>query len=306
MEHEVSLNSAAGVLKHLDQNKYDVTDIFVSKTGTWSFDDHKDINDTDAIEILKQTCDVVFLAVHGTYGEDGQLQAKLEQAGITYTGSDPKASALAMNKQDAQKVFAEHDLRVPATQVLSNASDSVELELPVVVKPVSQGSSVGVSIVKQASQLDTAIKEAFSHDDHVMVQEFISGREVSCGVLENPDSDALQALLPTELIIKNAEFFDYKSKYTAGETDEVTPPDMPEELIQAIQTIAKKAHKILGCRGYSRTDMIIRGNSLQEIFVIETNTLPGMTPTSLLPQQAAAVGISFSELLDRIIENTQK
>lgn len=295
-EHEVSLNSAASVLENLDKQKYEAIDVFVSKQGKWNFGEHKDLSDDEAIQILKDFCDVIFLAVHGTYGEDGVLQAKLENAGVKFTGSGSKASALAFDKGKAQEVYERHGLRAPKAEILKSPQDKISIEIPLVVKPIAQGSSVGVSIVKHEEQLTSAITDAFQHDERVIVQEYIEGREVSCGVLDV--ADGLQALPPTELIVKNAEFFDYKAKYTVGETDEITPPDMSADIIQKIQDSAVKAHEILGCKDYSRTDMIVRG---QEIFIIETNTLPGMTRTSILPQQAKVAGMTFSELLDRII-----
>ncbi len=296
-EHEVSLNSAASVLENLDAEKYEAIDVFVSKQGKWNFGEHQDLSDDEAIQILKDSCDVIFLAVHGTYGEDGVLQAKLENAGVKFTGSGSKASVLAFDKGRAQEVYEQHGLRAPKAQILTTPQGAITLEIPLVVKPIAQGSSVGVSIVKSEDHLEAAVEEAFKHDARVIVQEFIEGREVSCGVLDS--ADGLQALPPTELIVKNAEFFDYKAKYTAGETDEITPPDMPAETIKQIQENAVKAHEILGCKDYSRTDMIIRE---QDIFVIETNTLPGMTKTSILPQQAQVAGMTFSELLDCIID----
>lgn len=299
-EHDVSLSSAQSVKEHLDMTKYEVIDVFVSKEGKWSIDGAGATNDDQAIEDLNHMCiDVVFLAVHGTYGEDGVLQKKLELAGLKFTGSGWRASQLAFDKIEADRVYRQNDLLVPKTQAIDSIDDEIVIEIPAVVKPASQGSSVGVTIVKNSNSLPDAVKKAFEYDDHVVVQELIVGREVSCGVIET--RHGLTALPPTEIIPRSAEFYDYDAKYIAGASEEITPPNMPEETILKIQQLSKQAHEALGCKGYSRTDMFV--TSGDEIYIIETNTLPGMTPTSILPQQAAAAGISFSSLLDQIIDN---
>lgn len=299
-EHDVSLSSARSIIENLDMAKYEVVDVFVSKEGKWSIDGASSTDDDSAIEHLKQHgIDVVFLAVHGTYGEDGVLQKKLETSGLKFTGSDWMASQLAFDKSEADKVYRKNDLLVPKTQVIDSIDDKIILDVPLVVKPASQGSSVGVTIVKDNESLSNAVKRAFEYDHRALVQELIVGREVSCGVIEI--ADGLTALPPTEIIPRSAEFYDYDAKYVAGASEEITPPNMPEETIGRIQQLSKQAHVALGCKGYSRTDMFVNNND--EIYIIETNTLPGMTPTSILPQQAAAAGISFSDLLDQIIDN---
>ncbi len=299
-EHDVSLSSARSVKENLDMTKYEVVDVFVSKEGKWSIEDTRAIDDDEAIENLKLLgIDVVFLAVHGTYGEDGVLQKKLESAGLKFTGSGWQASQLAFDKNKADKVFQKNSLLVPATQLIDKIDDKISIEIPVVIKPVSQGSSVGVTIVKNKESLSDAVKKAFEYDDRILAQELIVGREVSCGVIDT--EDGLTALPPTEIIPKSAEFYDYDAKYIAGASEEITPPNMPDVTIGKIKQLSKQAHEALGCKGYSRTDMFV--TSVDEIYIIETNTLPGMTPTSILPQQAAAAGISFSSLLDQIIVN---
>lgn len=302
-EYEVSLNTGKSMLENLDPDKYDIAKAVIQKDGHWVFNDEKTLlNVGQALNRLKSEADVVVLAVHGTFGEDGTLQALLEQRGIVFTGSGTAASILAMDKIISNEIYESDGLLVPKTLVffpadVQKAVSNIEPMLPVVVKPVRQGSSVGVSIVKKADEILPALKLALEHDQRVMVQEYIKGREVSCGVLEQP-SGKIIALPPTELIPKKAEFFDYDSKYLEGGADEITPPDMPQKIIADIKNVAVKAHKLLGCRGYSRTDMIVRAG---DMFVIETNTLPGMTKTSILPRQAAAAGISFSAVMDMLI-----
>lgn len=296
-EYEVSLNSARAIRNNIDRAKYELLDVHITKAEIWEIGD-QELSQEEALEVLKGI-DVAVLAVHGTFGEDGKLQQLLADRGIRFTGSGAEASQLAMDKVRAGDVFQKAGLRVPETQVAESSKRAQELAgtmaLPCVIKPVSQGSSVGVSIVRTKDQIDAAISLAFEHDERVIIQQFISGREVSCGVLED---EKVKALPPTELIPADADFFDYHAKYTPGATNEVTPPDMSEDTIHRIQRLAEQAHQVLGCRDYSRTDMIVTDN---EIYIIETNTLPGMTETSILPQQAKVAGMTFADLLDHII-----
>ncbi len=304
-EYEVSLNSGEAMLASLDKAKYQVSRVVINKVGKWHFNDQQELAVTSALDELKRNTDIVLLAVHGTFGEDGTLQALLEQRGIAYTGSSAAASLLAMDKIISNDIYQGVGLNIPETYVFEATEKQQAIKaiqkmaLPIVIKPVRQGSSVGVSIVKDASTITSAVDLALRYDQRVMVQEYILGREVSCGVLEKPGSRDSYALPPTELIPKKGDFFNYDSKYLVGGAEEITPPDMPAAMISKIQETAIAAHNLLGCHGYSRTDMIVRG---EDVIVIETNTLPGMTRTSILPQQAVAAEISFAQLLDRIIQ----
>ena len=178
------------------------------------------------------------------------------------------------------------------------------VKLPVVVKPCSNGSSVGVQIVEDMTKLEKAVAVAFKLDQRVLVEEFIKGRELTCGVLENLNNEAIGALPVTEIIpVKNHKFFNYDAKYKTGHSNEITPAPIDEILIKKVQDIAVRAHQVLGCRGYSRTDMILKqGNGT--IYVLETNTLPGLTKNSLLPKAAQAAGLTLAQLLDNIIESS--
>lgn len=301
-EHEVSLDSAKSILEHIDTNKYAITDVFISKQNRWVIDGGLEQTDVEALAELKRTgIDVVFLAVHGTYVEDGTLQAKLEAEGLAFTGSDAKSSKLAFDKPSAEVVYKNHGLPIPKSQVITDIDQEIAIGVPFVVKPVADGSSVGVTIVKQPEDAQKALQAAFQLGDRVLVQEYIAGRELSCGVLER--AGKLTALPPTELIPRQAEFYDYDAKYVPGAAEEITPPDMPEQIIQNIQKLAMDAHRALGCRSYSRSDMFLMpDNTLQ---LIETNTLPGFTSTSIVPQQAAVAKIEFTELIDIIIDNAR-
>ena len=328
-EHDVSLATGRVILSALDKSKYNLMPVTITKEGKWllppadktflSSDENKEekslvaLETGNAIDKLKteRSADVVFIAMHGTYGEDGTVQGFLELAGVPYTGSGVLASALAMDKLKSSELFAFHGLKVPKyvnfskrhwnknkNEITTEISEKVSL--PCVIKPSNCGSSVGITIVRKTDDLEKAVQLAFSYDDVVLAQEYISGAEVTCAVLdEGGDKDPI-ALPPTQIIPKTSEFFDYHAKYTPGATEEITPPHLPAEIIKKIQNSALQVHKIIGCAGMSRTDMIVSGN---DVYVLETNTIPGMTEASLYPQAAAAVGISFPELLDKIIQS---
>lgn len=327
-EHEVSVNTGINVLSALDRDRYRITPVLITKSGDWLVGDHLDEKETvdgsyiaqlvdsavpsdimQAIAQLKDRgVDVVFLALHGAFGEDGTVQGLLESVGLRYTGSGILGSSLAMDKVRANDLYAHHGLNVPAFSWFGrhdweHKRDVVlqRITLPVVIKPTADGSSVGTSIVKEKDDLVAAIEHAFEHTEYVMAQECIEGEEATGGVLEI--DGALQALPPTQIIPKTSGFFDYHAKYEPGASEEITPAQFTEEINTEIQRVAVLAHQVLGCKSYSRTDVIVRGGS---IYILETNTLPGMTGTSLLPQGAQAAGISFSQLLDIIVVNAMR
>jgi D-alanine-D-alanine ligase len=251
----------------------------------------------------EQGIDVAFLALHGKYGEDGTVQGFLELTGTPYTGSGVLASALAMDKVMAKRVLAADGIKVPRGVSVTKADLSASAEavlsaasalLPAVVKPSKQGSSVGMSLVDSASEMEAALRLALDHDDDALVEQRIFGVEITVGVLGNTE---LLALPVVEIVPKRA-FFDYQAKYDPAQCDEICPARISEEATKAAQALAIRAHRSLGCRGYSRTDMILGSNGP---VVLEVNTLPGMTMNSLLPKAAAAAGIPFGELLDRIV-----
>jgi D-alanine-D-alanine ligase len=247
--------------------------------------------------------DAALIILHGPFGEDGTVQGLLDLLKIPYQGADVLGSAIGMNKIASKQLYEKSGLRIPADMVFKrndvlDPDDCADrLGLPLVVKPVGSGSSVGISIVKSTDALKDAMDKAFVEDDEILVETFIKGIELTGGVIGN---ETLQALPIIEIIPDDShEFFDYDAKYTAGVTQEICPARIDDAMTEKAQACAKKAHRAIFCKGYSRTDMILMD---EEIYVLETNTIPGMTPTSLLPQAAEAAGISFSELLDRLIE----
>jgi D-alanine-D-alanine ligase len=243
-------------------------------------------------------CDVAFLALHGGSGEDGTIQALLDLAGVPYTGSGHLASALAMDKDLSKDLMRAHGVRTAdwlmasATLGVPSVSD-VERALgwPVIVKPSKQGSTVGLSIVKQPGELAAAVAEAFNHDDEVMIERFIAGRELSAPILGGE-------ALPVGEIIPKHEIYDYECKYTPGMAEEIFPAPLSPEETAEVQSQARKAFAALKLSGCARIDF--RMTAAGEFYCLEANTLPGMTATSLVPQGAAAAGIAFPELCERI------
>jgi D-alanine-D-alanine ligase len=287
-EHEISLLTGANVLKNLPPEKYRGFDVLISKKGKWpNF----------------PKVDVVFNALHGEYGEDGQVQALLEEKRLAYTGSGVEASALAMNKWLTQEAFRAAGLKTPPAVKLELKNSELknlklDFNLPWVVKPVNRGSSVGVSLVKNLEEFLGALKAAFRYDNSVIVQKFIKGREVAAGILENFRGEKCFALPVVEIIPPSVKaFFDYQCKYD-GSSQEICPANFNPETTQTVQETARRAHQALGCRDYSRADMIVAEDG---IYILEVNTLPGLTPESLLPKAAAQAGCSFDHLLDHLL-----
>ncbi len=288
-EREVSLNSGDQVYAALDKDKYHVIRY-----------DPK----TDLARLVEDAAgiDAALIILHGPYGEDGTVQGLLELLNIPYQGSGVLGSSLAMNKLAAKYLYEKAGLPVPPYMALQKddplkpVSWAKQLGLPLVVKPNEAGSSVGMTIVKSTDAIAAAVEKAFDHDSTVLLESYIDGVELTGGVIGNKE---LQALPLIEIIPDDQhEFFDYDAKYTAGVTQEICPARIDDQMTATAQTYAKTAHNALFCKGYSRTDMILKAD---QIFVLETNTIPGMTATSLLPQAAQVAGFSFSRLLDELI-----
>jgi D-alanine-D-alanine ligase len=289
-EREVSLKSANQVHQALNPDRYDIR--------------HYDpLTDLERLVRDAKELDVALIIMHGRGGEDGSVQGLLELLEIPYQGSRVLASALAMNKELSKIIYQQAGLTVPRALTFGKsdapASQAIEatLGLPVIIKPVHEGSSFGISKAETRADLEAGLAAAFALDDRVLVEEFIQGTEVTGGVLGNAQ---LQALPLVEIIpAKTYTFFDFDAKYKPGASEEICPARVSPEMTRRAQDCALTAHRALKCRGYSRTDLMIRGD---DIFVLETNTIPGMTATSLFPQGAKAAGIDFPDLLDTLIE----
>jgi D-alanine-D-alanine ligase len=238
--------------------------------------------------------DVVFLALHGGSGEDGTIQAVFDAAGILYTGSGHVGSAAAMDKDLAKRLFVSCGIPTPGWRMapVEDQQAIAELGLPLVVKPNKQGSTVGLTVVRALNQLDDAIREAYRHDDEVMLESFVPGRELTVGILGE------RALAVGEIFPKCSEIFDYESKYQPDGATEIFPAEISDELTYELQNLALRAHRALKLRDYSRVDFRLDPDG--GIWCLEVNTLPGLTATSLLPKSAAAVGIPFPKLCEEI------
>lgn len=313
-EHEVSLSSGNGVVRALSNSEYVPIPIIIHKDFQWEFPNRRILTTEQAVAELKEIgIDVVFIALHGAYGEDGRIQGLLEWLNIPYTGSSCSACALAMNKPQAKAVVKQVGVTV-AEHILFRREnwmwDKVELiprvfdelGLPVVVKPACQGSSVGISIVRHGSstELEDAIQQAFEYDTIVMVEQYIQGVEVTCGVWDCDESQIPKALPVTEIRPKSSAFFDYTAKYTAGASEEITPARISESLTNQVQQFAVKAHVAIGCSTWSRSDFIIGEKGP---IWIEINTIPGLTPTSLYPQETQCAGISYDTMIRKFVEH---
>jgi D-alanine-D-alanine ligase len=289
-EREVSLKSGEQVYQALNKDKYDIR----------RYDPRDDLERLvrDAPDL-----DVALVIMHGRGGEDGTLQGLLDLLGVPYQGSGVLGSALGMNKELSKLLYQRAGLQVSRSLFFNKeeapAAKEIEaqLGLPVVIKPVNEGSSIGVTKARTPEELTKGLKDAFVHDRRVLVEEFLEGVEVTGGVLGNAK---LTALPLVEIIPSDQyDFFDYEAKYKPGASTEICPARVSPEITQKAQEAALAAHRALQCRGYSRTDMIVRDG---EIYVLETNTIPGMTATSLFPQAAQAMGLEFPQLLDTLID----
>ena len=255
----------------------------------------------NVIELCRMA-DIVFMALHGENGENGKIQAAFDLFGIRYTGTGYLGSALAMNKGMAKQLFLENGIPTPRGTSLKRGEDAAKIEtcgihFPCVVKPCSGGSSIGVSIVHDKAEYEQAVKEAFRWENELVIEEYVKGREFSVGVID------FQAL-PIIEIAPVEGFYDYKNKYKAGSTVETCPAELSEQITKEMQGYAEKVAEVLGLNTYSRTDFLLDEEG--RIFCLEANTLPGMTPTSLLPQEAKVTGVDFNQLCEKLIESSMR
>ncbi len=327
-ERNVSLSTGRQILASLDREKYEVIGVDAAllpgstrshlKGADSEVEAVAEARDAlgNALISVEQIAvsdsamrpDVVFIALHGKYGEDGTVQGMLDLLGLPYTGSGVLASALAMDKSMAKKVLAADGIPVaPSVDLISpltsgegpgerSIRDAVsDLGFPLMVKPSRQGSTIGMTKVNSPDELNDAIRQAAIHDDRIVIERFVEGVELTVGVLGNLEPFAL----PVVEIAPAKGFYDYEAKYTPGATEEIVPARISAEATARAQEIALAAHRSLDCRGMSRVDMIYTPDA--EFYVLEANTIPGMTPTSLLPRAAEAAGIAFPRLLDMII-----
>lgn len=338
-EHEISLKSASQVMSALNPEKYNIIPIAITKGGNWLVGEKGKEYITENLPLSQQEAgisleqsqklvvagnnnifnfsqgdtggqklDLVLPIVHGPYVEDGKLQGMLDMLGLPYVFSGSLASALAMNKKISKLVAKSVGVKI-AKEIIINKNKKYNLDkiiaklnLPIVIKPIELGSSVGINIAKTKEELDENIKKALEYGGEVMLEQFIKGRELTVAVFGNKSPKALPVI---EIIPKVSTFFDYKAKYQAGGSEEVCPAKIPDDIAKKVQRYAVKVFKAVGCADLSRADFIWDTES-GKIYFLEINTIPGMTATSLAPQSAKAAGMEFSNFLDKLIGEALK
>lgn len=317
-EREISLKSGYQVLKHLDRSRYEPHLVEITTEGVWllaetatplQMDVSLPMEQRFAPLVSSRSFDVAFLALHGGFGEDGHIQALLDLLQIPYTGSTVLASALCMNKIQAQTFISGLGVSVPASFVLHkrtipsygeiDAHIKQEIQYPCILKPNQAGSSIGVCLVKNAEALRDALESVLREDDMILVQQYLKGREITCGVLGNATQGGDLLVLPPVEIVHRQELFDYEAKYLSEQTQELCPAPLEEKQIEEVRRLTRKIHAGLGCDGLTRSDFILQENTF---YYLETNTLPGLTEQSLCPKEAAAAGMTFGELLGKQLE----
>lgn len=288
-EREISLASGKSATEALRKAGFNVTNLDPAKKE-------------DLVQLIEGDFDVAFLCMHGKLGEDGTLQGMLEIIGLPYTGPGVWASATAMDKSKSKTHYIEAGIKTPQSVTMFSKEDATPEQLVeklgehIVIKPATEGSALGVAIVEGADEIEDALDQAFAIDDEVLAETYIAGTELTVAVIGNKD---VQALPVIEIVPQN-DFYDFESKYAPGGSQHICPAPLDEEMTGKVQDLAIAAHRALNCTGVSRTDIIM--DEQGECWVLETNTLPGMTETSLFPDAARAAGIDFPELCTKLIE----
>jgi len=304
-EREISIRSGKTVYKALTSLGFNTVNIDIKSAASAKE------------EILRNDLDIAFIALHGRFGEDGTIQAMLEELDIPYTGSGPNASRLALNKVLSRQIFEKHDIPVPRWLHLKKQSESTgngdrslqeflakgtcpracmnRFSPPFVVKPANEGSSIGMTIVENEAGLESAVDTAFSYDDEILIEEYVPGEDITIGILNDKP-------LPVCHIKTKLDFYNYEAKYTNGMSEYIVPADLEKEITAEAQRLGFLAHKVLGCRSFSRVDMLL-DKEKERIVVLEVNSIPGLTSSSLLPKAASAVGIDFSQMCIKMIES---
>ncbi len=284
-EREVSLKTGAAIARALRERGYQAMEI--------------DAADNLPSLLVENHVEVAFVALHGRFGEDGAIQGMLEVMRIPYTGSGVLASALAMDKAKAKEIFEHHGIPTPAFRVLdprrmeSEARPWEAFGLPVVVKPINEGSTIGVAIVRKEEEFVEAVHQAAAYDRQVLLERYIPGKEVTVAVLNGEG-------LPIIEIVPKGGFYDYRRKYTKGETEYLVPAPLKKVIYEQIQRLSAEAYRVLGCEGCARVDL--RLDEIEGPYVLEVNTMPGMTETSLVPKAAQAAGMNFGDLVEKILD----
>lgn len=302
-EHDVSMKTGRSVINSLKQD-HDVLDVVIDKKGIWV---DQGIETTP--EKATKKADLVFNALHGEYGEDGQIQKILEQIGIPFTGPKKMAAAMSMNKKLSKDIYKKEGIKTPYYKIIDRDEKSIDqhaidifrtFPIPVVIKPIGLGSSVGVTIAKDFESLFDSLASLFIRYDKLMIEEYIKGKEATVGVIQDFRDKKIYSLLPIEIKPKTESgIFDYEAKYN-GKSEEISPGNFTNEEKQILQDLAELAHNALDLRHYSRSDFIVTPR--RGIYILETNSLPGLTEESLLPKSLPPVGSNLEEFLNHIIQ----
>ncbi len=305
-EYDVSLKTGASVISNLNQEKYSPRDIFVDRTGVWHLHGAP-VSPAQALSGI----DVIFNAMHGEFGEDGQVQRLLDTVGVPYTGSGATASALAFNKHLTKQEIKKFGIKTPRALVVERENNTAALAQeifrsfphPAVIKPVASGSSVGVTIADNFHALEVGLEKAFAISDKALVEEFIKGREATVGVIDGFRGEKTYVLMPIEIIPpKENTFYDYEAKYVSDNTGYRIPGHFTDHEKKTLEDMARTVHEGLGLAHYSRSDFIV---SPRGVYFLEVNTLPGMTSHSLIPKGVEAVGSKFTDFLDHLLTLAQ-
>lgn len=277
-EREISKRTGHAVLKAFQELRLDAVGV--------------DVDRALPEKLSKKKIGYCFIALHGKWGEDGSVQGLCEMMGILYSGSGVLASALSMNKAISKKIFQAERIPTPRFEPLSSPSSELKISLPAVIKPVDGGSAIGVSIVQKRSELKKALRRARRYSRAILAEQFIRGKEVTASILG-------ETVLPLIEIVPKSSFYDYRAKYVKGMSEHILPARLPKRTEEQVRHLALRAHLVLGCRGFSRVDFIL--DDKNQPWVLELNSIPGMTETSLFPEAARAVGLSFPEMLLEIV-----
>jgi len=306
-EYEVSMKTGSSILNNLSADKYVIYDVVITRDGSWLVGGVIVKPERFVINL-----DMVINALHGEYGEDGRVQKMLDDFGVPYTGSGSVTSMFGMNKNVSKKIYQNYGIKTPYSTLLKSDDineDSIQrlfrnFPLPCIVKPVRGGSSIGIFIAKDLRELRSALEDCSKHSNSILIEEFIRGKEATCGVIDNFREQNIYSLLPIEIILpEDSTFFDYDSKYS-GQSQKISPGRFSQAESKEIQRLAIEAHKALGLKHYSSSDFIVHPK--RGVYILETNTLPGMTEESLFPKSLEAVGSNLEEFLEHLIKQVLK
>jgi D-alanine-D-alanine ligase len=298
-EREVSLSSGRNMMEVLSPVGITYEAIFVNEDGTWTYKTET-LSESQGLRMLQENNALVFQVIHGTWGEDGVLTSLLEENNITFIGSSAEAMKLTIDKYKTEKCLKENNILTTESFLVQSLSDieNVQVSFPAFIKPKDEGSSVALFKVKSGTELRSALEETVPLYGAMLVQQFVAGRELTCGVVEVDDETL--ALTPTEVILTKGDTFDYEAKYTVGGSKEITPAEIDQETTKKVQDLALRVHEVCGCKDISRTDIILQEDG--KLVVLEINTIPGMTKTSFIPAQLQASGYSVADFIKGMLE----